>query len=50
MRTLSDDMRDECLTIEEKHAALNEGKRKKKRRDDWAEFPLIKPISAMQMQ
>lgn len=50
MRTLADDLRDECLTVEEKNAAINDGRRKKKRRDEWAEFPLIKPISAMQMQ
>lgn len=50
MRTLADDLRDECLTFEEKNAAINDGRRKKKRRDEWAEFPLIKPISAMQMQ
>ena len=46
MRTLADELRDECLTIEEKNALINEGRRKKRRRDDWAEFPLIKPISA----
>ena len=46
MRTLADEHRDECLTIEEKNALINESRKKKRRRDDWAEFPLMKPISA----
>ena len=47
MRTLADDMRNESLTRDEK--LIQEGGRRRKRRDDWAEFPLIKPISAGQM-
>lgn len=47
MRTLADSLRDESLTAEER--MIQEGERKRRRRDDWAEFPLIKPISAPQM-
>ena len=42
MRSLADELRDQALSDEEK--ALKA--RKKKRRDDWAEFPLQQPISA----
>lgn len=44
MRTLADGMRDESLTKEER--MIQDGGRKRRRRDDWAEYPLIKPISA----
>ena len=47
MRTLADEMRDEVLTKEERQ--IHEGGRKRRRRDDWSEYPLIKPISAPQM-
>lgn len=33
MRTLADDLRDECLTTEEKNAAINEVRRKKKKEE-----------------
>tara|TARA_B110000285_G_C15122787_1_gene618213 strand:- start:315 stop:1082 length:768 start_codon:yes stop_codon:yes gene_type:complete len=42
MRTLANDLRDESLSAEEK---MNLNKKKQKG-DDWAQFPLLQPISA----
>lgn len=47
MRTLADELRDESLTEEEKEN-IKLGRRRRK--DDWAEYPLVAPISANQMQ
>lgn len=44
MRTLADELRDECLSNEERHRG-----KKKKVREEWAEFPLRQPISADSM-
>ena len=46
MRTLADDLKDESLTPEEREAQRH-GRRRK--REEWAEYPLIAPISAQQM-
>ena len=44
MRTLADELREESQSADEKRNHL-----KRKRKDDWAEFPLRQPISADQM-
>lgn len=44
MRTLADELKDESLAPDEKNP-----RRKKRKRDEWAEFPLKAPISVDQM-
>jgi len=46
MRTLANELRDESLSAEERS---NRARKKRRDRDDWAEFPLRQPISADQM-
>ena len=46
MRTLANELRDESLSAEERS---NRARKKRKDRDDWAEFPLRQPIAADQM-
>lgn len=45
MSTLAEEFRNESQMPEEKHVQQN----RRKKRDDWAEFPLLAPISADQM-
>lgn len=44
MRTLADELRDESQAPEEKN--VQDKRKKRRKRDDWAEFPLQAPISA----
>ena len=52
IRTLADEMRDQALTEDEIHRKMQNQRRKRRKgnnADEWAEYPLNKPISADQM-
>lgn len=47
IRSLADDLRDTSQVPEQEQA--EKGRKKRRKRDDWAEYPLMQPISAQQM-